>query len=459
VAASPDYDPSKNQLVALLSGIIYWRSLIRDILPKGSNGIHLVFSNPCTKSFTYEINGPKVRFLGGADHHQSKYSSKGISRSLNEIRRSTKNSLVYTGAPLDEEYCTMTLQAYPSDTMKASYTTSNPIIFTIAVIFIFAFVSLVFYLYDAKVERRQQSVMSSAVRTSAIVSSLFPSEVRDRLYPAAGGWQSTSPETAKGKLNSFLRESRQPTNGSVESSLMGSAPIAELYPETTVLFADISGFTAWSSERHPAQVFHLLETVYAAFDAIAKTRGVFKVETIGDCYVAVVGLPTHRKHHAVVMARFARDCRDKMKLLTQELASTLGPVRLMFAVYFSAWTSSTNEFRRLSIPQGTTELTMRFGLNSGPTTAGVLRGDKSRFQLFGDVSNDLPTCSHHQLSFLTRICLFLQTVNTAARMESNGMRNKIQVSQKTAELLRLAGKEYVCHVHFVSCIQISYHSH
>ena len=56
-------------------------------------------------------------------------------------------------------------------------------------------------------------------------------------------------------------------------------------------FADISGFTAWSSVREPAQVFKLLETIYRSFDRIAKKRKVFKVETIGDCYVAVTGLP------------------------------------------------------------------------------------------------------------------------------------------------------------------------
>ena len=111
-----------------------------------------------------------------------------------------------------------------------------------------------------------------------------------------------------------------------------------------------------------------------------------------DCYVAVTGLPDPcpGPEHAVIMARFARDCLHKLTEVTAQLETTLGP--------------------------GTADLALRVGLNSGPTTAGVLRGEKSRFQLFGD------------------------TVNTAARMESNSERMRIMVSQKTADLLTEAGK-------------------
>jgi class 3 adenylate cyclase len=171
---------------------------------------------------------------------------------------------------------------------------------------------------------------------------------------------------------------------------LSSKPIADFFPHTTGLFADIVGFTSWSSVGDPTQVFQLLETLYNAFDTIAKRRKVFKVETIGDCYVAVTGLPEPMDEHALAMAKFAKQCMVKMMTIVQALCIHLGP--------------------------DTGELSMRFGLHSGSVTAGVMRGEKSRFQLFGD------------------------TVNTAARIESTGERGKIHLSQDTADLIIAAGK-------------------
>jgi class 3 adenylate cyclase len=126
----------------------------------------------------------------------------------------------------------------------------------------------------------------------------------------------------------------------------------------TQILLSFTGFTAWSSTREPSSVFTLLEAIYAEFDSIAKRRRVFKVEVVGDCYVAVAGLPDPRPDHAIVMAKFANDCLNRMFSTLRKLEVELGP--------------------------DTTELGLRVGLHSGPVVAGVLRGDKSRFQLFGD---------------------------------------------------------------------------
>lgn len=133
---------------------------------------------------------------------------------------------------------------------------------------------------------------------------------------------------------------------------------------------------------------------YWQFDKLAKKHNVYKIETIGDCYVSVTGLPVAQPNLALLMVKFARDCLVKMDKLTRQLDASLGP--------------------------DTSSLAMRVGIHSGPVTAGVLRGEKARFQLFGD------------------------TVNTTARMESNGMKDRIHVSQSTAdELIALGKKRWV----------------
>ena len=95
----------------------------------------------------------------------------------------------------------------------------------------------------------------------------------------------------KMRLKFFLHEDTSNTLKNVEGGEKDHhKPIADLFPHCTVLFADLSGFTAWSSEREPEQVFLLLQTIFQAFDHVARKRDVFKVETIGDCYVAATGM-------------------------------------------------------------------------------------------------------------------------------------------------------------------------
>lgn len=88
----------------------------------------------------------------------------------------------------------------------------------------------------------------------------------------------------------------------------------------------------------------------------------------------------------------------------------------------------------------TSDLKLRVGLHSGPVVAGVLRGDRSRFQLFGDTVSQSFLCSFGMLCSTLTVLLLLQ-MNTASRMESTGLPNHIQISQDTADLLKTFGKE------------------
>lgn len=223
-----------------------------------------------------------------------------------------------------------------------------------------------FFLYIRLVEARQRHILHKAVQSTAVVSSLFPKQVRDRLLADDSDEMDTRKTKYNGKstsnssrLKSFLHGTDSDTT--CTSITMLDKPIADLFAHCTVMFADICGFTAWSSTRSPDHVFILLQTLYHGFDAVARQRKVFKVETIGDCYVAVAGLPEPQKNHALIMARFAMQCRQSMARSVARLEVHLGP--------------------------DCSDLKMRFGLHSGPVTAGVLRGDRARFQLFGDTVN------------------------------------------------------------------------
>jgi class 3 adenylate cyclase len=307
----------------------------------------------------------------------------------------------------DGEHIDYVIHIYPSDDFEASYLTSQPKIFALAVSLVFLVTVISFIVYDVLVEKRQKKLLQNAERSGKVVASLFPAMVRERLFyehetrdEERMHRTSSSMKVSSdiGRLRKFMAPpphnmSQQSQSGDSDTAtaVSGSlSPIADLYNNTTVMFADIAGFTAWSSEREPRQVFQLLESLFCDFDAEAKSMKVFKIETIGDCYVAVTGLPEPTPHHAVIMARFAQRCLLRFSELTKELELSLGP--------------------------GTADLGIRIGLHSGPVTAGVLRGEKARFQLFGD------------------------TMNTASRMESTSIKNMIQVTADSAMLLKQSGK-------------------
>eukprot|EP00980_Cylindrotheca_fusiformis_P014230 scaffold3752_cov137-Cylindrotheca_fusiformis.AAC.4 len=393
-----DTEAEARETVAVIVARLPWSDYFKNALTEGEDGIVVVLESACPKlaedavvqrtnqSFgesdryilTFQVDGPNVVFLGEADLHDPEYDSLVLSEVFVDLDIDESQLPETTCVPV------VTLHVYPSAELEDSFQTDNSIIYTVMVVAIFAFTTLVFLLYDYSVGKRQRTVMDRVVEQDRIVSDVFPTAIRDRLYE----------NQAKNTMNGNLVAGDDEPLGLDDafygrSNATGSAPLADLFPSVTVVFADLVGFTAWSSAREPHHVFILLETIYGAFDKLAYRHGVFKVETVGDCYVSAAGIPEPRDDHAAVACRFARDCLKKMKDVTLKLEVSLGP--------------------------DTSDLDLRTGIHSGQVTAGVLRGQRSRFQLFGD------------------------TVNTASRMESSGEPSRIQLSQVSADMLEEAG--------------------
>lgn len=163
--------------------------------------------------------------------------------------------------------------------------------------------------------------------------------------------------------------------------IFGKPVVAETYDQVTIYFSDIVGFTSISAESTPMQVVDLLNDLYTCFDSICEDFDVYKVETIGDAYMVVSGLPVRNGNiHAREIARLSLALLDAVKTFT--IKHRPGE-----------------------------QLRLRIGLHSGPCVAGVVGLKMPRYCLFGD------------------------TVNTASRMESNGEALKIHMSSTTKEIL------------------------
>ncbi|TKR95254.1 hypothetical protein L596_009447 [Steinernema carpocapsae] len=182
----------------------------------------------------------------------------------------------------------------------------------------------------------------------------------------------------KKKVEELLHQLLPPSVA--DQLIMGQAVQAETYPCVTIYFSDIVGFTALSSKSTPMQVVTLLNDLYLAFDGVVDNFKVYKVETIGDAYMVVSGLPEKRDDHASQIAQMSLALLHKVK---------------NFIIRHRP-----NE-----------QLKLRIGMHSGSVVAGVVGSKMPRYCLFGD------------------------TVNTSSRMESNGLPLRIHVSSDTREIL------------------------
>ena len=160
-----------------------------------------------------------------------------------------------------------------------------------------------------------------------------------------------------------------------ELSVRPGSTIAKEYPNVTVLFTDIVGFTKISGEMKAEEVVTMLNKMFTMFDERAQREGIEKIKTIGDAYMAAAGLTEERDNDgAKKMLCFAGGILDDVRAFNET-----SPVKLQ----------------------------IRLGINSGPLVAGVIGKTKFIYDIWGD------------------------TVNVASRMESTGSAMRIHVSEAT----------------------------
>ena len=162
--------------------------------------------------------------------------------------------------------------------------------------------------------------------------------------------------------------------------IAGSLPeiIADSFPEVTVLFADIVEFTRFSLGMSAERLVAVLNEIFSDFDSIADQHGLEKIKTIGDAYMAAAGLPVPAPDHATRAAHMALDMIDALERFNER-----------------------SGYR----------LQLRIGINSGAVVAGVIGKRKFIYDLWSDA------------------------VNTASRMESQGVAGRVQVTDATRQLL------------------------
>ncbi|CAF0975116.1 unnamed protein product, partial [Didymodactylos carnosus] len=224
-------------------------------------------------------------------------------------------------------------------------------------------------------DRPDFSAISSTIRK---LSKKFDNEnLVDNLLKRMEQYTNNLEELVTERTNDYLIEKKKAEEllyrllpQSVTTELMaGKSVTAESFSSVTIYFSDICGFTQISSESTPMQIVSLLNDLYTCFDSIIEAYDVYKVETIGDAYMCVSGLPTPNGNlHAREIARMALAILD-----------------------------AVINFKIRHRPDE--RLRIRIGIHSGSCVAGVVGLKMPRYCLFGD------------------------TVNVASRMESNGARD------------------------------------
>eukprot|EP00980_Cylindrotheca_fusiformis_P027317 scaffold19912_cov108-Cylindrotheca_fusiformis.AAC.1 len=190
--ASTESEDSK--MVAIMTVSMPWLEFFKNLLPEGEDGIIVILESACPKKLeidgmgadenqskdrniiAYQVDGPNTVFLGEADLHDPQYDALAVTEVFLDLGIDQSQIPEGTCVPV------LTLHVYPSKELERSSQTDNATIYTVVVVVIFAFTTLVFLLYDFYVGKRQRTAVDKIARQDKIVSDVFPAAIRNRLY-------------------------------------------------------------------------------------------------------------------------------------------------------------------------------------------------------------------------------------------------------------------------------------
>ena len=220
--------------VAILAISIYWRDMFKDTLTPGAHeSVAVVIENKCTSSFTYQIDGPNLTYLGRGDQHDEAYDDIQIATTLEDLFCSGD---CYTGVPVNHEYCPFHIRVYPTSAMEDGFKSNKPTILTVVTVLIFAFTSVVFVLYDCAATHNVVTLGNLVQkRTTALEESNMRLEKANRRILQASAAQ----------LKHFAcmsHEIRTPLNGIVGvASLLEETELDEMQQESLRMITESSG--------------------------------------------------------------------------------------------------------------------------------------------------------------------------------------------------------------------------
>ena len=227
-------EEQEQQIVGISIGVTPYGNLFDRLLPQyADGGIVAVVEDDCGNALSFQLSSGKAIFLGYGDFHDPNFD---------EYEQVTNNIELYDEDDI-EYLCGHRLYLYPTASLKQSYTTNSVGIY-VAIIGIAVTLILAFAIYDYLVTKRQKKTMQSAIKTRAIVSSLFPEKIARKLVneacePSDDGKKAKTFLNARAKLETIMHKETDLENQ--EHMNKDSKPLAELFPEATIMFGDLVG--------------------------------------------------------------------------------------------------------------------------------------------------------------------------------------------------------------------------